>query len=371
MIAVTVSVFGAKQATSRWQGTALSAVFVLGIVAMFVPLGVVMGLTGNMMGSLLQSPIIVVAISLLFVVMALSMFGLFDLELPPALQDKLSGVGGVGYRGAFLLGLVSGVVAAPCTGPFLTGMLAWIAQTQSAVQGALAMGAFALGLGTPFFLVGAFAMQLPKSGKWMVHVKTVLGVVLLLAAFYFLGPQLELLTRFAARSLVFIASASALALLGIVLVLLAPRLRERWVVVGKAGGALIAALGLHQLITAALLPTGSLNWQELSLEDARARAREERKPLFVDFTAAWCTACKELDRFTFSDPRVSAEASRFVAVKVDLTDAEDPRSEAAKAAHKIAGLPTVLLFDSAGNEVVRCTDFVAPERFLPFVEQVR
>src|SRR5688572_1182556 len=163
MVAVTVSVFGARQAKSRWEGAALSAAFVLGIVAMFVPLGVAAGLSGSLFGSVLQSRWVVSAMALLFLVLAASLFGAFELALPSALTNRLATLGGIGYRGAFLLGLACGLIAAPCTGPVLTGILAWIAKTRSAPLGALAMAAFALGLGAPFFVVGAFAVQLPRS----------------------------------------------------------------------------------------------------------------------------------------------------------------------------------------------------------------
>ena len=163
MVAVTVSVFGARQAKSRWEGAALSAAFVLGIVAMFVPLGVVAGLTGSIFGAVLQNRWVVVAMALLFLTLAASLFGAFELALPAALTNRLATMGGIGYRGAFLLGLACGLIASPCTGPVLTGILAWIAKTKSAGLGALAMGAFALGLGVPFFVVNTSPSALPRA----------------------------------------------------------------------------------------------------------------------------------------------------------------------------------------------------------------
>lgn len=168
MIAVTVSVFGAREAKSRFEGVLLSLAFVAGIVAMFVPLGVVAGLTGSLFGAALQNRWVITAISVLFVAMAFSMFGAFEFALPSSLTNRLATLGGIGPRGAFVLGLVSGLVASPCTGPVLTGILAFIAKTRSVALGAGSMAAFAIGLGLPFFLVGAFAVQLPKSGRWMV-----------------------------------------------------------------------------------------------------------------------------------------------------------------------------------------------------------
>src|SRR5512141_460917 len=139
MIAVTVSIFGATEARTRWHGAGLSASFVFGIMTMFVPLGMAAGLTGSMMSGWLANPWVIGGVSAFFLAMAASLFGAFELALPASLQNRMSEIGGVGHRGAFLLGLVCGLVATPCTGPFLTGMLAWIAHTGSATSGALSM----------------------------------------------------------------------------------------------------------------------------------------------------------------------------------------------------------------------------------------
>jgi thiol:disulfide interchange protein DsbD len=313
MIAVTVSIFGATQAKSRSAGAGLSASFVLGIVAMFVPLGVAAGLTGSMMS-----------------------------------------------------------VATPCTGPFLTGMLAWIAQTGSGTYGALSMLAFALGLGLPFFLVGAFAIQLPKSGKWMVHVKSALGLVMVVVALYFAGTALPWLTHYARPTPAFLGGAALAVLLGLGLGAVHrsfadPRLSVK---LGKSVGILLAGVGAQQLIVGALMPTTSLTWKPVDFATARAEATGARQPLLVDFTAAWCVACKELDKRTFSDPSVAREAGRFLAVKVDMTQ-ETTATETVKEQNRVAGLPTVIAFDSTGKEAVRCTDFVPAREFLRTLERVR
>ncbi|HEY6558087.1 MAG TPA: cytochrome c biogenesis protein CcdA [Polyangiaceae bacterium] len=372
MVAVTVSVFGARESRSRMQGALLSAAFVLGIVAMFVPLGVFAGVTGSAFGSVLQSSWVVVGISLLFLVMAASMFGAFDLALPAAWTNRLAQIGGIGYKGAFLLGLACGPIAAPCSGPVLTGILTWIAKTQSAGLGALAMGTFALGLGAPFFLVGAFALQLPKSGRWMVHIKSLLGIVLVVVALYFLSTAFPVIGDWARRSTGFFVIASLAVGLGIVLGAVhrsfdepgtSPKLR-------KATGILLASLGSFALLTAAGQPARTLSWHRGDVHEARARAVREEKPLLVDFTASWCGACKELDRHTFSEERVAREAGRFLAVKVDATNDEDPRVEAALQEFKVVGLPTVVLYDSRGKEALRCTDFVSAEPFLEAIRRV-
>src|SRR5450432_680612 len=178
MVAITVSVFGARGDTSRGRAMALSTAFVLGIAA-------------------LSNPWVTVLIALVFLSLAASMFGAFEFVLPSGLTNRLAMVGGQGYGGAFLIGLVSGLVAAPCTGPVLTGILLWIGKTRSAGLGSLVLFAFSIGLGIPFWLVGTFAVKLPRAGRWMLWTKSFFGIVLTVLALYFLKNVLHPLATFA------------------------------------------------------------------------------------------------------------------------------------------------------------------------------
>ena len=186
MIAITVSVFGARQAESRGRAALLSTMFVLGIAALFTPLGVASALTGSAFGSALSSPWVVGSLAALFAVMALSMFGLFDIALPSALQNRLANAGGFGVRGAFVLGFVNGFIAAPCTGPVLAVLLTWVATTGNVAFGALALFVYAIGIGVLFWVVGTFAITLPKSGRWVEWTKSAFGIAMLALAFYYL-----------------------------------------------------------------------------------------------------------------------------------------------------------------------------------------
>lgn len=372
MVAVTVSAFGARQAQSRWEGTKLSAAFMLGIACMFTPLGVVAGLTGSVFGAVLQNPWVVLGIAGLFLAMAASMFGAFEMTLPSALTNKLATMGGIGYRGAFGLGFICGIIAAPCTGPVLTGILAWIAKTESAALGGAAMAAFSLGLGFPFFLVGAFAVQLPKSGPWMVHVKSALGIVLIVVALYFINLHFPVISSVAHPAPAFFAIAAGAIVVGLLIGAVHRDFAEP-----SNGGRVLKALGVVLVsgaaflsITAALKPSASLSWERTDYVSARAKARAEARPLLVDFTAAWCVSCKELEKLTFSHDAVEQEAGRFVAVRVDATDDEDPKVEKALAEFRVKGLPTVILFDSAGREAQRFNDFVDAEPFLQALRKV-
>jgi thiol:disulfide interchange protein DsbD len=372
MVAVTVSVFGARQAKSRWEGAALSLAFVFGIVAMFVPLGVVAGLTGSVFGAVLQSRWVVIGLALLFVTLAASMLGAFELALPSSLTNKLAEIGGIGYKGAFLLGVACGLIAAPCTGPVLTGILAWIAKTRSAPLGALAMTAFALGLGAPFFAVGAFAVRLPKSGPWMVHVKSILAIVLIVVALYFLNTAFPALGAAVRPGPWFWGVVLAAVVVGLLLGAVHREFAEPGIGVKLAKGLGIALVCAAAFVGVVALgkPNATLAWHAGGVEAARAQALRENRPLLIDFTAAWCVACKELDKLTFSEKAVGTEMSRFVAVKVDATHDDDPAVQGAMARYRVRGLPTVLVFDSRGQESLRFTEFVPPERFLPAIQRV-
>jgi thiol:disulfide interchange protein DsbD len=368
MIAITVSVFGAKEAKSRWQGALLSATFVLGIACLFTPMGVASAMTGKGFGSALGNGWIVGLIALVFLALSASLFGAFELELPSSLNTRLSGVGGGGYRGAFLLGLVCGLVAAPCVGPFLFGLLGWIATTRNVALGSGAMALYALGLGTLFFVVGTFAVNLPKAGAWMMGVKWVGGVCLAYMALAYVrdalpkGPMHALVQPTAAYGLL----AALLLLVGFALGAAHVVSERRKSPIAhlsrraRLASILPAVAGLFMAISWWQVPR-ELHW-ETSEPAAVKIARETHRPLLIDFGASWCGACKELEEKTFPDSRVQQEASRFVALHVDATDDDDPAVAKVREKYKATeGLPVVLFLDSEGQEARRFTEFVPPD----------
>jgi len=371
MIAITVSVFGAAQAKTRWQGASLSLAFVLGIIAVLTPLGVIAGLSGTIFGSVMQNHWLVLSMVALFLVLASGLFGAFEMALPAALTNKLAEIGGIGYKGAFLLGIACAFIAAPCTGPVLTGILAFIAKTRSSGLGAGAMAAFGSGLGLPFFVVGTFAVQLPKSGPWMVHVKSIFGIVLVAVALYYSATVFPVLASGARASALFFGLMAALVALGLLLGAVHREFAEPGVGVkiAKALGIIAVSAGLFLTVEAVLKPHEIVSWEH-QLQVARDRATRESRPLLVDFGASWCVACKELDKVTFAAPDVASEMSRFVNAKVDATNDDDPKIEATLASYQVRGLPTVVVLDSHGKEAVRFNDFVPPEKFLPAIRAV-
>lgn len=388
MIAITVSIFGASEAKSRRQAMMLSTSFVLGIVALFTPMLVGAALTGSLFGSLLSNKWVIVGIVVIFGALAASMFGAFEMVLPDSIMQRLSSVGGTGYGGAFLLGMVSGVVAAPCTGPVLTGILLYVGQSKSILLGAIFGSMFSIGLGIPFWLVGTFAMSLPKGGKWMLGIKSFFGIVLCVVALYFLKNAFPALKGLARPDGQFMAIAAGAVVIGIAIGAVHLAWDDEGVAIKarKGLGIAVSVVGGFLLWTAIDLPTVTevpiahasagpqkvLAWEH-SEKEAAQRAKAEKRPLLVDFTADWCGACKELAKHTFADPKVMEKAvdAKFIAVKVDATNDEDPQVDEVKGKYKVVGLPTVVIYDSSGVERKRFNEFVPPATFLAALEGIQ
>lgn len=375
LIPITVSIFGARSSDSRGQAMALSGLYVLGIAVMYSALGAGAALTGKAFGSVMQNPWVVGAIALLFAAMAASMFGAFELQLPAGLQARLSRVGGAGYAGALGMGLVAGVIAAPCTGPVLAAALTYVGARGSVPFGLSIMFAYALGMGLLFFAIGAFSVSLPKSGPWMEAVKGVFGVALLAAAGFFLRdafPAVKPIFSAARGAALAAAGAAGLGiLLGAVQASFAGPARERLL---KAAGVALTVGGIVYATGSASARTGAaaadFTWIRQDEARALALASAEGRPVLIDFWADWCTACKELDRDVWSDPRVRQEARRFVALKMDGTEDSDAFERVVEK-YGVVGMPTVIFIDAKGREMpARVIGFVGAEEMLKWMRAV-
>jgi thiol:disulfide interchange protein DsbD len=373
LIPITVSIFGAREAASRRHAVALSSLYVLGIAVMYSALGVGAALTGKAFGSVMQNPWVTGAVALVFFAMAASMFGAFDLQLPASVQARLARIGGTGHAGAIGMGLVAGVVAAPCTGPVLAAALAFVATRGSVTFGAAIMFAYALGMGLLFFLLGAFSVSLPKSGPWMDTVKSVFGVALLAAAGVYLKGALPALKPVFLASRAAALAAAGAAGAGVLLGAFSGSFEgPRWHKLSKGLGVALVVVGVVYGSGSASARSAAgaegLDWIRQDEALAIARARAEGRPFLIDFWADWCSACRELDRGAWADPRVQAAARRFVALRMDGTE-DSEAFQRVFDKYGVQGMPTVIFVDSHGREMpARITGTTSGEEMLKWLQ---
>ena len=364
MIPITISVFGGK-GVSRGRAFTLATLYVAGIAVMFGALGTVFALVGRAFGTFLSNPWVIVPMVLLFVAMAVSMFGAFEMALPYGLQQRLATIGGRGFTGAFLMGLVGGLIAAPCTGPPLAGILAYVATTRDAFQGFFLLATYAAGIGVPFWLIAGFSMQLPRSGRWMETVKSVFGIALLVAALYYLKFVVPALGEITGRTWAFVFGAVTAVLVGVALGAVHLGFSGGPVRVLRKGiGVALVVVGLFGLSNYVLTPKLELAWIK-SESAAVATARAEGKPLVIDFMADWCVPCRELEVQVFSNPQVASELAKFTLLKVDLSrEDEDVALTRLREKYGVESLPAVRVVTPAGKVTGGINSLVTVPEFL-------
>ncbi|MHB0970879.1 MAG: protein-disulfide reductase DsbD family protein [Thermoanaerobaculia bacterium] len=360
LIPITLAYFASQTEGKKSRVAGFAALYTLGLAVTYSALGVFSALSGKLFGGWLQHPGVLIFFALLMLVLASSMFGAFDIRVPQFIMNRAGARSG--YVGALTMGLLAGIVAAPCVGPFIISLIAVVSQKGDPVLGFTLFFVLALGLGFPYFLLGLFSTSVPRSGPWMVQIKKAMGFILIALAFYFLRP---LIGEDAYRWGI------ALSLLVGALFLFVKRDANR------AGNTLRIASAILLLVGGVAFavprPHGEgIQWETYD-SASLARASAMGKPVVIDFYADWCMPCKELDEKTFADPRTIAESDRFVRLKADLTRTGDPETQRLSKQFSIVGVPTIVFLDPKGNEVksARLSGFESAEKFVKRLEAVR
>ncbi len=370
MLGITVSIFGARRKEALPKVIANALAYVLGISVMYTLLGVVAALTGGLFGSALQNPLVSIGLGVLFIVLSLSMFGVYEMQAPGWMLDRLGGANTASIAGVFLSGLAVGVVAAPCIGPIVLAVLAIIAQRANVGFGMTTMFTMSIGLGFPYLFLAVFSnllQSLPRSGEWMDWVKKVFGVIL--ASWGLNYILVGLLPHFAHWVL-----PTTLVLGGLYLGFMEKSANRvaAFRLFKRIGGTLAVVAGV--LMSLSLVRASHVELAFRPYSDSALKASlASGHGVMLDFSAEWCAACHELEQATFPDPAVRAAAANIDAYRVDLTHFDSPEADSWRQKYAIKGLPTIVFLRPDGTEApgTRVTGFMPPAEFVKVIEKAK
>lgn len=390
MFPILSSLIAGQQGLSTKKAFSLSFVYVQGMAVTYAALGLVVAYFGGQIQGYLQHPAVLISFSILFVALALSMFGVYEIRLPSGMMDKLTQLSnkqkGGNYWGVFIMGVLSGLIASPCTTAPLSGALLFVAQSGDYVVGAVTLYALSLGMGLPLLLLGTSGGKLlPKAGGWMDQVKTLFGFVMLFVPLILLERILDatviisLAGGLAVATALYLhywqsqlqASKGKTTLWGFAITLFIVGLYALKTSLFPAPTAVVSTAS-----TQAEAVTGEQKFKLLpdlaALKVAVTEANAKGKVPIVDLYAEWCVACKEFEKYTFPKPEVQAQFKDYELLKLDLTKANDNTQEIMEA-FTVFGLPTILIFDSQGNEMPahRITGFLDAKDFAAHLEKAK
>jgi len=373
---------------SHARSFALSLAYVLGMAVTYAAAGVAAGMTGTLLSTALQNAWVLGGFALVFVALSFSMFGFYELQLPTFLQSKVSDeaahLHGGSLPGVAAMGALSALIVGPCVAAPLAGALLYIGQSGDAVLGGVALFTMALGMGAPLLAVGLSARSLlPKSGPWMESVKKAFGVILLATALWLLSPVIPAAAQLLAWALLLIVPGIYMHALDPL-----PAHASGWHRLWKGVGLAMVVAGAAMLVGALsgakdpLQPLGNFRGaagaaetkplafaRVKTLAELDARIAAAGRPVMLDFYADWCVSCKEMERFTFADPRVQKRLANTLLLQVDVTANSDDDKALLKR-FNLFGPPGIIFFDKAGREIngLRVVGFQNADAFLRTLE---
>jgi len=370
----------------------LSLVYVLAMSVTYTVAGVLTGLLGENLQTMFQNPWVIVSFSALFVLLSLSMFGLYELQLPNVLQQRLHQISDTQQRGSLIgvaiMGLLSGLIVGPCLAPPLAGALIFLGQHADPFLGGMALFALSMGMGIPLLIIGTSAGKLlPKAGDWMNVIKAIFGVLLLGLAIWMLERILPgwlvliLWGSLLLVSAVYMGALNNLAIdsrgrdklfkgLGLILMLYGALL-----IVGGASGSHNIWQPLQNINLAhnsSQAPTSGLEFTQIdNLQQLQTQLANSHQPVMLDFYADWCTDCKTMEQTTFRDPEVVAAMQSYTLLQLDMTDNTDAHQEMLKKL-QVFGPPTMLFYNNNGEELrqQRLVGHIKPQQMLTHLSQL-
>ena len=373
-------VIGQNQRPNMWRAFALSFVYVQGMALTYTLLGLIVAAIGLPFQVALQHPYVMIGLSIIFVLLALSMFGVFTLQLPSSLQTKLSLLSqqqkAGAFGGVFLMGMIAGLVASPCTSAPLSGALLYVAQSGDLFTGAITLYLLALGMGVPLILITLFGNKiLPKSGMWMETVKKLFGFVMLALPVFLISRILP--DEWTPRLWAMLGTAFF-----IWFAFQMPKNGTGWVFrILFLVAAMISVKPLQTWVWGETSTPSAIENKVVShvefkkvkseAELQQALAENNKSLVMLDLYADWCVACKEFEKETFSDPSVQKAFSDMLLLQVDMTkNFEENRALMTK--YKVLGLPTILFFNRDGKEIEgsRVNGFMPPVEFLQWIQKI-
>ena len=361
LIPITIGYFGGQSEGRTGQLFILGLLYVLGISITYSVVGVITSLSGSLFGSLLQSPVVIGIICLIFLALALSMFGVYEFKMPDSWVMKAGGARS-GRFGAFFMGLTMGIVAAPCVGPFVFSLITVVAKKADPFYGFLVFFILSLGLGLPYLILALFSgklKSLPRAGLWMEAVKHIFGFIMIGMAIYFAAPLLPAVVNQYLLPVYGICASIYLLFF------------DKSANSSKGFKIVKSVIAILVIVVCVILLIPSKedhgDWKVYTESEYSNSIGKDK--IVIDFWATWCVQCKELDAKTFSNEEVKKILTSFKTLRCDLTKSNDETTKIYKD-FKIISLPTVLIFDSKGNEVKRITGFMEPEKFLEVIKAV-